>query len=207
MSKLRPVRNGSLPDRVVETIRDAIFSGRFAPGQPLRELHLARKLEVSQTTVREALLQLEHAGLVVRSPNRGTALTRLPREDLRERISVRAVLEGMAAVEAFRWMSEPNFRELERRLDRISQAIASGNPFAICEADLAFHRYIWECCGNRTLYRMLDQLTAPLFAFISILRHSGRPQNIPVRSHQPIVEVLKKGKPTEIIEAIRSHIT
>ncbi len=38
------------------------------------------------------------------------------------------------------------------------------------QADLEFHRYVWQCSGNETLCSLLEQVTAPLFAFISVLR-------------------------------------
>ncbi|MPY87454.1 MAG: GntR family transcriptional regulator [Luteitalea sp.] len=60
---LQPVKAGSLSRQVFEALRTAIFAGRFSPGDSLRELYLARDLNVSQATVREALAQLEQDGL------------------------------------------------------------------------------------------------------------------------------------------------
>src|ERR1700732_3057834 len=68
----QPVRTDSLASQAFTIIKDAIFTGQFQPGQLLRELHLARMLNVSQATIREALVQLEQVGLVVREQNRHT---------------------------------------------------------------------------------------------------------------------------------------
>ena len=68
--KLTPIRAGSLRQQVQERVFEAILAGHFLPGDPLRELDLARDLRVSQATVREALLRLESTGLVVRVPNK-----------------------------------------------------------------------------------------------------------------------------------------
>lgn len=54
---LQPVKNRSLSDDVADAVRDAIFSGQYPPGSPLREMHLAKELGVSQKTVRDALSQ------------------------------------------------------------------------------------------------------------------------------------------------------
>ena len=51
---------------------DAIVDGTFAPGEQLRDLELAGWLGVSRTPVREALLRLAEAGLVVAEPGRST---------------------------------------------------------------------------------------------------------------------------------------
>src|SRR5580704_16956508 len=111
--KLTPIRAGSLRQQVQERVFEAILAGHFLPGDPLRELDLARDLRVSQATVRDALMRLESTGLVVRVPNKETRVTRLSQHDLRERKHVRTILEPEAAVEAAGRLGDAGFRELE----------------------------------------------------------------------------------------------
>jgi DNA-binding GntR family transcriptional regulator len=176
----------------VTSIREGIFQGRFGPGSPLREMSLAREMNVSQATVREALQRLEHAGLVTRKPNIGTTVTRLSPKDVRERVALRAILEVMAAEAAALRMSDSDFAELERRLGVLGQAIAADNYYEAAQADLEFHRYIWECSGNDMLHRLLELVGVPLFAFISILRSQGLQRlTAVVEAHSPLVEALR----------------
>jgi DNA-binding GntR family transcriptional regulator len=211
--KLQPIKNGSIRAQVINVIREAIFSGKFRPGDDLRELHLARDLQISQATVREALLQLEHTGLVVRIPNKGTSVTKLSNEELRERLSVRLPLEAIAAVNAAKRMKKEDFTELERRLKKISKTIAKDSTFECIQADLDFHRFIWRCSGNNTLCQILEHLTAPLFAFVGMQRGSdtqrtkGQKLRDIVTRHEPIVEALRGGDALRIMDAIRTHIT
>jgi DNA-binding GntR family transcriptional regulator len=74
---LSPVRADSLRQQAFEILRDAIFVGKIQPGDILRELQLARNMGVSQSTLREALSQLEHVGPVIRQPNRATTVAKL----------------------------------------------------------------------------------------------------------------------------------
>jgi DNA-binding GntR family transcriptional regulator len=53
---------GSVKSRVIEALREAIFSGTLQPGSPLRKVHLASSMGVSQATVRKALKALQHVG-------------------------------------------------------------------------------------------------------------------------------------------------
>jgi DNA-binding GntR family transcriptional regulator len=195
----KPQRSSRVATTVTK-LREAIFEGKLSPGTPLRELTLAREWEVSQATVRDALQRLEHAGLVTRKPNVGATVTRLSPKDVRERVALRALLEKMAAVEAASRMTEADFVELERRLKVLGEAIESDRYYEAAQADLDFHRFVWQCSGNDTLSRMLELVTVPLFAFISIMRSHGLQRlKTVVQSHQPLIAALRDGD-TELIQ-------
>jgi DNA-binding GntR family transcriptional regulator len=193
--------------QVLDAIRNAIFSGELEPGDPIPELHVARQCRVSQTTVREALAKLEHAGLVRRVANRGSFVTKLSADEFREHIRLRLMLESLAAHDAALTITERDFSELDRLLGAIADAVESNDYFETAQADLEFHRFIWTKSGDSTLYRILDQLTAPLFAFASIRRRAGLEDlRRAVHSHQPISAALKRRDPEAAAQEIRIHI-
>ncbi len=193
---------------VARHLREGIYEGRHSPGTPLRELTLARQLDVSQATVREALRRLEHEGLVTRRENLGTVVTRLTPKDIRERLALRVLLEVMAAKAAAQRMTEENFRELERRLEVLGQSVESNRYYASAQADLDFHRYVWQCSGNETLCNLLEQVTVPLLAFISVLRsHDLHRLHDVVASHAPLLEALRSRDPERLTEAFERGAT
>lgn len=206
-SVLQPLKSGLLRPQVVERLRDAIFAGDLHPGEMLRELQLAGDLKVSQATIREALLQLEQLGLVVRTPNKGTMVTKLSAAEIRDRVNIRVLLESMAATEAAQRMGRRHLDELDSLLRDFTDAIQSEAYFEAARADLAFHHYIWLQSGNPTLVRMLDQLTVPLFAFCSIQQSRFRSDlQVVGPSHELIAATLETRKPDSIQEVIRLHI-
>lgn len=207
MVKFQPVKNGSIASYVANTIREAIFNEQLLPGEGLREMHLARDFQVSQSTVREALLQLERMGLVIRTPNRGTTVTKLSEREIQERAAVRVVLESWACIEASRLMTDEAFAELAQRLDAISDAIAANDYFKLGQADMQFHHYIWGQSGNTILDQELTQLSTPLFAFATMSLSRGRRNLKPmVHSHEMIFASLKARDPEVIRQTIREHI-
>jgi DNA-binding GntR family transcriptional regulator len=204
---LKPVKNRALSDDVFETLRDAIFSGRLKPGDPLRELRVAKELSVSQATVRDALVKLERFGLVVRVPNKETIVTRHSRREIRERVAIRATLEEMAFVEAAHFMTEEDYAALEGKLRRISDSFKRKEYFDAAQFDLDFHRHVWRRSGNETLAEMLDYLTTPLFAFISILRSVGAGElKDVVAPHEDLLAALRSKKASRIRRAVREHV-
>ncbi len=206
-ARLNPISNPTLKAQVASTIREAIFSGKIGLGEPLRELHLARELGVSQASIREGLHELEVAGLVVRTPNVGTRVTTLSSDEIRDRLHVRVALEVIAAVAASKSAQEADFANLEQLLANLSGAIKRNAYYEASQADLQFHRYIWNTSGNKILARTLDQIATPLFAFTSILRSKGvHDLKRVMHSHDPIVAALRSGDPEEIREVLQGHI-
>jgi DNA-binding GntR family transcriptional regulator len=200
--------SASRVEAITRRLQEAIFDGRYPPGSPLRELVLARAMRVSQATVREALRQLEHAGLVTREVNRGCTVTRLSPQNIRERVILRALLETMAAQAASAKMTTADFAELERRLKILEKAVRSDSYYEAAQADLDFHRYIWHCSGNTTLSHTLELITTPLFAFVSILRQQGLQRlSAVVDSHEPLIAALRSGNPEEIRRAFEHAAT
>ncbi|HXA52158.1 MAG TPA: GntR family transcriptional regulator [Candidatus Acidoferrum sp.] len=191
--------SSSRVETVVMQLRQGVFEGRYPPGTALRELTLARELSVSQATIREALQQLQYTGLVTRTPNVGSMVTRLSVKEVRERVELRTLLEVKAALEARTNMGQEEFAELERRLAALETAVASDSYFEAAQADLEFHRYIWQCSGNETICRHLELVTVPLFAFISILRSQGLERLVnTVEGHRPLVDALRSGSARQI---------
>ena len=193
-SVLKTTESSSRVSATVTKLIQSIFQGKLQPGMALREMALARELDVSQATIRDALQRLEHAGLVTRKPNLGATVTRLSPSDIRERVELRAMLEKHAAEAAAKRMTESDFIELERRLKILGKAIGSDSYYEAAQADLEFHRFVWQCSGNEMLCRLLDQVTVPLFAFISIMRSHGLQQlKRVVAGHEPLIAALREG--------------
>ena len=104
-------------------------------------------------------------------------------------------------------MTEEDYAALEGKLRRVSEAFKRKEYFDAAQFDLDFHRYIWRRSGNETLAEMLDYLTTPLFAFISILRSAGAAElKDVVAPHEDLLAALKSKKAARIKQAVHEHI-
>lgn len=208
MGVLKPVRSVSLKDRAVGAIRDAIFSGQLGPGDPLRELHLAKELQVSQPTVREALMELERSGLVVRKANIETTVANMTSSEIRDRIELRVLLEKAAMRKAAPKLTPDDYTILEDRLAALGKAVASGDYHEVAQTDLSFHSLLWERSGNMALLHGLECLTTPLFAFVSIMRNAWADDlSGVVAQHREIVEELRAGDLDALDQTIAEHVS
>ena len=111
--KLKVNVNEYLPlrDVVFNTLRQAIITGEFVPGERLMEIALANRLGVSRTPVREAIRKLELEGLVVMIPRKGAEVARITEKDLRDVLEVRALSKNWRQdLPRSAWMMVPERR-------------------------------------------------------------------------------------------------
>src|SRR5713226_6049536 len=86
----------TVTDYVVNSIRDRILSGHYAPGTRLDQQTLVEELGASLIPIRESLRQLEAEGFVTIFPHRGAFVAELSTADLMETYAVREILEEAA---------------------------------------------------------------------------------------------------------------
>ena len=73
-----------LREVVFKTLRQSILTGELKPGERLMEIHLAEKLGVSRTPIREAIRKLELEGLVTMIPRRGAEVAKISEKNLKD---------------------------------------------------------------------------------------------------------------------------
>jgi DNA-binding GntR family transcriptional regulator len=205
---LNPVRSISKAQEVFLTLRSAILAGDLKPGDPLKEAHLARQLHVSQVPIREALLQLEHLGLVVRVPDRGTTVTKLTRAEMLDLLDVRVHLEDLAFRLAAKNLEKSALKRLREALATLEKKVAQNDYYGAAEADLRFHELVWNMSGNQVLIEMLERLCTSWLAFVSLHRHMTKDSlKQSAGNHRALLDVLETSDSAAISRAVREHLS
>ena len=197
---IKPVQHGSLKKRVTSHLFDAIVTGELAPGERILEGKVAKQLHVSHGTLREALQELEHQGLVTKYEKRGTFVTNLTFQDLEDIHVVRLQLEPLAGMLAYQRMKPDDFSQLEKLVETMRVTGERGEFVELCKADLSFHRLIWNRSGNRSLDKALNLVCIQTFAFDLIRLYSAETYDFAkaYEEHCELLDVLKKGGPEEV---------
>jgi DNA-binding GntR family transcriptional regulator len=91
-----------LRDQILESIRNAIITGKFKAAEKLLEAELSEQLRVSRTPVREAIRMLEMQGFIEVHPKNGTLITSFDSRELQDGLHVWVALEELALKEASR---------------------------------------------------------------------------------------------------------
>src|SRR3954469_22329845 len=205
MEPLASLDRSTLRERALESLRSAIISGQYRPGDHLSEVELANSLGISRGTVREALRHLQQEGLVT-AGNRGMLrVNRLTPEEVRELFRVRAALEGLAVAEI---TASPERKAAVVRLRKaLAQlADADGDFAARVEADLGFHLLLCQLSGNS----MLVQAWQHLEGRIRVAIMTGEPDNAPPMMsrdrHSPIIDAIERGDVSAAVAVVEEHM-
>jgi len=196
----------ALADAVERAIRDAILSGRLAPGERLVEARISQELGVSRAPVREALARLEQRGLVVSQANRGTFVVRLTPDDIREIFTLRRVLEGHALASALVRIEPKDLVYLEELTAAMRDASQVGNVEAAMERDLEFHAYLVKLSGSRRLLAMWSNLVDQLRSLSAKFQSLYPDLSLLVKSHQATVEALGRGDHQRAADLLEAHL-
>ena len=114
-----------LRDVVFNTLRQAILTGELKPGERLMELHLADRLGVSRTPVREAIRRLELEGLVTMIPRRGAEVARITEKSMSDVLEVRRTLDALCAELACDRITEEDLIRLLKACDHFEQCVGT----------------------------------------------------------------------------------
>lgn len=179
----------SLADRIRKTLIERIATGHYKSGERLIEMRLAEEFGTSQMPIREALRDLEMAGLVTAKPRRGSFVKPFATSAQREIYLVRGALEEAAARLA---TVNPalDVETLQSEIDLMRDAARTQDIEQMIRHSVAFHRAIVAAAGNELLLKLWDSLHLEIHTRVT-LSEPGIDFMAAADSHQPIVDAIK----------------
>jgi len=143
-------------DDIYESVRAhvlALVKNIEAPVR-IREEELAKKLNVSRTPVRQALLRLGQEGILNMEPRRGALLSPLTLEDYVEWLKLRIELEAFAAREAALNASQRDVDALRALFAPFNDDNVDAHVEAYAKANVDFHAAIVRLAENHLLEKI-----------------------------------------------------
>ncbi|MCG6906437.1 MAG: FadR family transcriptional regulator [Desulfobacteraceae bacterium] len=221
---LKPITPKRISDQVFEQLRELIFRGKLNPGDQLMpERELAEALNVSRTTVRNAINKLVVLGLLEHRQGQGTFVRRQDAAaqnvvamamesqgaSVQDLLEVRMGLECNAAALAARRADEKDVQFLESSLKEMTRAIRSGRLGT--QADTSFHMAVAYATKNPLQIYIMRNFYDFLFVGIreSLRQLYEVPGNLDliVAQHTAISDAIRAHDEQAALEAMRRHIT
>ncbi|PSR21047.1 MAG: hypothetical protein C7B45_12485 [Sulfobacillus acidophilus] len=218
--KFEPIRPISLVDMIVHRLEEMMLQGELSPGERLPpERDLARSMQVSRTSLRQALAILKNRGLIHVRAGSGSytqaepgalVITDLAGElgSFKERVlnpmEVRRLLEPQIARLAGERATSEDVEIMALLIAAQERQAAAGKIFI--EEDIAFHQQIVISINNQILLRIMDDVQLRLRDSREISLSSPAGAQASLEGHKRIYDAIRNHQPDAAYEAMANHI-
>jgi DNA-binding GntR family transcriptional regulator len=195
----------SLTDRTYDAILDAICNGELSAGARINQDEVAQRLNVSRQPIVQALALLKVQGFVRESGRRGVVVAPLDASSISHLYELRSALDGAACRGAALRGSADARAWGPKLIAEGRDAVATGSVKRMIEADMQFHRFLYELSGNPVIAE-----TAALHWHHIRRLMGGYLQHYPVRAsvwdeHEAILKAVMRGDPAQAEALARHH--
>jgi DNA-binding GntR family transcriptional regulator len=193
--RVRPIDVTTVQERVYQELRNALYQGRFMPGEVLTIRGLAAALGTSPMPVREAIQRLVTEDALTQLPNRTIRVASLTAETYDEWIRLRCELEGYAAQRAAQRATPAICRRLREINAVFARAIKSENAGGMLEGNQHFHFAVYEAAESEALLKMIGSLWlrfGPVLAFVQHIPGSIEMFHRGIEVHERVVAAMER---------------
>ena len=195
----------SLADQVFERLETEILSGKYLPGDTLTEMKLVADLGVSRTPIREALRRLEQEHLV-EITQKGILIIGVTKKDLADIMEIRIRVEGFAAYECARNITDEQIEELRETLELQEFYVPKQDALRINTLDSKFHEMIYRFSGSVALYDTLIPLHKKVLKYRRLSVENAMRSGNSSNEHRAIFEAIVARNPELAEKTMKEHI-
>ncbi|MFZ7102005.1 MAG: GntR family transcriptional regulator [Peptococcaceae bacterium] len=198
----------TLREQAYDIIKTAIMSGTLKPGEALVEEQLAKDLGLSRTPLREALVLLEHDQYIEMIPYKGTFVTKLTNEEVKEIFQIRELLEPEAVCLALQHITEQEIEELKEFFNKSRVKVARGDLDTFLASNKLIHDKLLEYGENETLRRLIISYIEKIQRYQVMINAWEGSANImdEFEEHCTLIDALYKKEQNEIRSLMISHL-
>lgn len=201
MNEFLPLR-----DVVFNTLRQAILTGELKPGERLMEIHLANKLGVSRTPIREAIHKLELEGLVTMVPRKGAEVAQITEKSMNDVLEVRRALDVLCVELACDRISDEELNHLKVACEDFEKAVSTKDVKLIAQADVVLHDIIVQATGNQRLIQLVNNLSEQMYRYrFEYIKDFSQHEKL-IEEHRIIYQSMVEKNKEVAAEAAKTHI-
>lgn len=198
--------NGTLSSRVYHSMKDAILSLAYQPGQIMRKGDICEQLDISRSPVSEAVTRLAAEGLVDVIPQAGTFVTRFSMAEIREGSFLREALEIAAVELVAKTITDDQVKLLKRNL-RVQQALVDDlDVQGFYQFDSEMHNLIFGFTNHRRLAAMAETSWLQVNRARQLVLPNPDRVADTLAEHRAIVSALQARDPKAARKATKKHL-
>ena len=196
----------SVGDYVYSEIRKLITNWDLKPGQRISEAEMSKELNVSRTPVREAFIQLKKEELVMVLPQRGTFVTKVNIEKVKEGLFIRSCLESEILSEISGKLTDEQITQVQEYIKGQEDALKEKNAKKFYLNDLLFHKAFFDFTDHKHTWEFIGYSNAQservsMFTLLDFDKF-----DLVLNTHKQVFETLLTDKPELAIEITKTSI-
>ena len=184
-------------------LRNAIISNELAPGAPIREQELTKRLKMSRTPIREAMRELEKDGLLISYPARGTFVLVVSPSDVAEIYDLRILCELWALEQGLSRMHDSEI-EIINRLTKEAETNIDWEKFHL--SDLLLHNLIIEKSYNKRLVSFIQAINGQIERIRRFNAKGKARYDLGIVEHKKILNALFNRNLPAAKKALEEHL-
>jgi DNA-binding GntR family transcriptional regulator len=188
---------------VANALRDMIFDQSLEEGARINEVHLADRLGISRTPLREALTTLVAEGALESIPRRGFFVRRLTEHEFKDIYQVRPLLDP-GALRLSGIPTEAGFRKLKRLNDKMR---AAGKDKARTSLDDQWHLELVKNCPNQMLLDLIRHFMGRFRRYGLAFLRDGNVLETANLEHDEILDSLRENDLDSACDALQRNLT
>ena len=202
----------TLTDKIYQDIKDDINAKVFQPGEKLNIKELARKYDVSDTPVKQALQRLSDEKIVVNTPNKGMSVRVMNSHEMGDIFEIRRMLDTFLIKDIVTTLNyNADLRQqlidnLERQKEFIARDDSDHKPEEYFELDLEFHTLYLKASGNQKAVDIFCDMQPFTYATGRYVKQPYSRDCECVKEHEAILEAAFAGDPEKLQEAVTTHL-
>lgn len=204
---LVPRQSSRRSHAVFVALQREIVLGDLPPDSALTEMELAQRFQCSQSTVREALMQLSEEGLVKRLPHRGTLVAPCRTEDARALIHIRREVECGYLERVLGNAGRGLVGQLGDELDAMRNAARDGDEYRLSVHDRAFHTALFAAADLPLVVPILTRCLIHNHRYKIMNSQPNRALEETAERHVPIIKALRAGDIDQLRAVLSHHIS
>lgn len=195
----------SLKDKVYKSVKYDILTRKIPGGKRVTESDLAKKLNVSRTPVREALLKLAQEKLITAIPRAGYIVEDMSDNDIQDLFSIRKEIELVAVRLAVQYITIDELKKLDDALEMAKACIKSADIDKMTELDIEFHTIIYRAARSKVLYMICKNLSDLTLKYRHGLFLVKNLWNESLQHHISIYQALISRDEAKAVKAVTLH--
>ncbi|BBK36954.1 hypothetical protein STAQ_20320 [Allostella sp. ATCC 35155] len=196
----------SIEEQIAREIEEDIIFGRLEPGARLREEHLHQRFGGSRHFVRQALVRLERAGIVVRERNKGAAVRSFSAGEVLQIYEVREMLQRQAALRIPLPVAPEAIGRIAAIHAEYERCADAGDLGGVHEANDRFHTALFGLCGNEYLLALVKQYMDLTYAIRAKTLADPDQLEVSRAHHALMIEYLGGNDPWALAELCVHHV-